>query len=43
MANAYVDKMKELGLRHGEKAGVAVASVIFFTCAVAAARVKRFS
>jgi hypothetical protein len=31
-ANAIVEKMKDLGLRHGEKAGVAIASMAFFVC-----------
>ena len=31
-ANAIVEKLKELGLRHGEKAGVAIASMAFFVC-----------
>jgi hypothetical protein len=30
--NAIVEKLKDLGLRHGEKAGVAVASTLFFVC-----------
>ena len=29
-ANAIVEKLKELGLRHGEKAGVAIASMVVF-------------
>ncbi len=36
--NAIVDKMKDLGLRHGEKLGVAVASSVFVICLVAAAK-----
>jgi len=32
MANALADQLKELGLRHGEKAGVAVATMLFFLC-----------
>ena len=36
-ANAIVDKMVGLGLRHGEKAGMAIASMIFFVCVGAAA------
>ena len=31
-ANAIVEQLKELGLRHGEKAGVAIASMAFFVC-----------
>ena len=31
-ANAIVDQMVGLGLRHGEKAGMAIASMIFFVC-----------
>ena len=31
-ANAIVEKLKDLGLRHGEKAGVAIASMVFFVC-----------
>jgi hypothetical protein len=37
MANAFVDQMKGLALRHGEKAGVALASMVFFLCVVKAA------
>ena len=36
-ANAIVDQMVGLGLRHGEKAGMAIASMIFFVCVGAAA------
>lgn len=32
MAHAAVEKLKNLGLRHGEKAAVTLASVVFFTC-----------
>jgi hypothetical protein len=32
MGNAIVEKLKELGLRHGEKAGVAIASMVFLLC-----------
>ncbi len=38
MANPFVDKMKDLGLRHGEKVGVAAASMIFVICVASAAR-----
>ncbi len=31
-ANAIGEKLKDLGLRHGEKLGVAIASMIFFVC-----------
>ena len=31
-ANAIGEKLKDLGLRHGEKAGVAIASMAFFVC-----------
>ncbi len=37
-ANAIVEKLKDVGLRHGEKAGVAVASAIFFLCIGMAAK-----
>ena len=37
-ANAIVDQLKELGLRHGEKAGVALASTVFIVCVAMAAR-----
>src|SRR5436190_24260681 len=37
MANAFADRMKGLALRHGEKAGVALASTIFFLCVAKAA------
>jgi hypothetical protein len=36
-ANAIVDQMVGLGLRHGEKAGMALASMIFFLCVGSAA------
>jgi hypothetical protein len=36
-ANAIGEKLKDLGLRHGEKAGVALASMVFFVCVGAAA------
>ena len=39
-ANAIVEKLKELGLRHGEKAGVAIASMAFFVCVGMAANQK---
>ncbi len=39
-ANAFVDQMVGLGLRHGEKAGIALASMIFFVCVGAAATQK---
>jgi hypothetical protein len=31
-ANAIVDKLATLGLRHGEKAGVAIATMVFLVC-----------
>ncbi len=31
-ANAVLDQLKDLGLRHGEKAGVAIASTVFVAC-----------
>ena len=37
-ANAIVDKLKDFGLRHGEKLGVAIASTVFVVCVVAAVR-----
>jgi len=40
MANAFADQLKELGLRHGEKAGVAVATLLFFLCVAMAASKK---
>ena len=40
MANALADQLKDLGLRHGEKAGVAIASMIFLVCAGMAASTK---
>ena len=40
MANAFVDQLKNLGLRHGEKAGVAIASMIFLVCVGMAATTK---
>jgi hypothetical protein len=40
MANAFADQLKELGLRHGEKAGVAVATMLFLLCIVFAAGKK---
>jgi hypothetical protein len=36
-ANAIGEKLKDLGLRHGEKAGVAIASMAFFFCVALAA------
>ena len=39
-ANAIVEQLKELGLRHGEKAGVAIASMAFFVCVGMAANQK---
>ena len=36
--NAMVEKLKDLGLRHGEKAGVAIASGLFFLCIGLAAK-----
>ena len=39
-ANAIVEQMKDLGLRHGEKAGVAIASMAFFVCVGMAANQK---
>ena len=38
--NAIVEKLTNLGLRHGEKAGVALASMAFFLCAGLAARME---
>jgi hypothetical protein len=40
MANAFADQLKELGLRHGEKAGVAVATMLFLLCVTMAASKK---
>jgi hypothetical protein len=37
-ANAIAEKLKDLGLRHGEKLGVAVASGLFFLCVGLAAK-----
>ena len=37
-ANAIVEKLKDVGLRHGEKAGVAIASTLFFFCIGLAAK-----
>jgi hypothetical protein len=37
-ANAIVETLKDAGLRHGEKAGVAVASALFFLCIGLAAK-----
>src|ERR1017187_8969324 len=37
-ANAIVEKLKDVGLRHGEKAGVAIASTVFFLCIGLAAK-----
>src|SRR5438045_1322899 len=37
MANAFGDRMKGLALRHGEKVGVALASMVFFLCVAKAA------
>ena len=39
-ANAIVDQMVSLGLRHGEKAGMVLASMIFFVCVGTAATQK---
>jgi hypothetical protein len=39
-ANAIVDQLKVLGLRHGEKAGVAIASTVFLVCVGMAASQK---
>ena len=36
--NAIVEKLKDAGLRHGEKAGVAIASALFFLCIGLAAK-----
>ena len=36
--NAIVEKLKDMGLRHGEKAGVAIASGLFFLCIGLAAK-----
>ena len=32
MANAFAEQMKGLALRHGEKVGVALASMVFLVC-----------
>ena len=40
-ANAMLEKLKDVGLRHGEKLGVAVASAVFVICIVAAVRRRR--
>ncbi len=40
MANAFADQLKDLGLRHGEKVGVAVATALFLVCVVIAASKK---
>src|SRR5215470_12895864 len=40
MANAFADQLKELGLRHGEKAGVALATMLFLLCVVMAGSKK---
>ncbi len=37
-ANAIADKLKDAGLRHGEKAGVAIASALFVFCIFVAAK-----
>jgi hypothetical protein len=42
-ANAIVDQLVGLGLRHGEKAGMALASMIFFVCVGTAATQKGIS
>ena len=39
-ANAIVEKLKDVGLRHGEKAGVAIASMVFLVCVGLAANKK---
>ncbi len=39
-ANAIVDKMAQVGLRHGEKAGVAIAMTVFLVCVAAAIQEK---
>ena len=39
-ANAAVDQLVTLGLRHGEKAGMALASMVFFFCVASAATQK---
>ena len=39
-ANAIVEQLKELGLRHGEKAAVAIASMVFLVCVGMAATQK---
>ena len=31
-ANAIVEKLADVGLRHGEKAGVAIAMMVFLVC-----------
>jgi hypothetical protein len=40
MANAFADQLKGLALRHGEKAGVALASMVFLVCVGMAATQK---
>jgi hypothetical protein len=40
MGNAFVEKLKELGLKHGEKAGLAIASMVFLMCIGMAATQK---
>jgi len=40
MANATVEKLKNLGLRHGEKLAVTLASVVFVSCIGLAASTK---
>src|SRR5271165_5407507 len=37
-ANAILEKLKDVGLRHCEKAGVAIASSVFLLCGVMAAK-----
>jgi hypothetical protein len=41
--NAIVEKLKDVGLRHGEKAGVAIASTLFFVCIGLAAKKETIS
>jgi hypothetical protein len=38
--NAIGEKLKDLGLRHGEKLGVAIAATLFFLCATFAAKME---
>jgi hypothetical protein len=40
MGNAILEKLKELSLQHGEKAGLAIASMVFLMCLGMAASLK---